>query len=186
MLEDNWKGPVSMGQSHNMWTIKFEKFHKFPEDLKTWPEVTLYPPSFLWRNQKTERPHFQSKAWTSGNRWRKVSVMGKEFSTRKTRDDKFHERNYVHRHIEMYGREIKGKSAGNLTTKKVTQYKPGDRRMPVQSETVKQSRSVTGRAMLCKGTVKQPAVLHIDLDQSTRLHRERLHRIWPRNRRLRS
>ena len=71
----------------------------------------------------------------------------------------------------MCEREITGESAGNLTNMKVTQYKPVDRHMPVQIETVKQSRSDTGRATLCKGIVKQPAVLHIDLDQSTRLHR---------------
>ena len=68
--------------------------------------------------------------------------------------------------------EIKGESAGNLTNMKATQSKPGDRRTPVQRETVKQSRSDTVRATLCKGTMKQPAVLHIDLDQSTRLRRK--------------
>ena len=97
--------------------------------------------------------------------------MGKDILTKSACYDKIHVRNYVHKHVMMCEREIFGVSAGNLTNMEVTKYKPGDRYMPVQKETVKQSRSDRVRATLGKGTVKQPAVLHIDLDQSTRLCR---------------
>ena len=55
-----------------------------------------------------------------------------------------------------------------MTTKKVTQYKPGDRRMPVQRETVKQSKPGTVNAVLYVETMKQTRFL--DRSQS-----------WPRS-----
>ena len=72
----------------------------------------------------------------------------------------------------------------DMSTGKVTQYKPGDKRMPVLRQTVKQSVQAWSAHCYARRPWNRLGVWtspKVDLDQTTRLSRNLMHRIWPRN-----